>query len=607
MAYQDVGNDLLSILRMFTSPTMGPFSNTNVTPPFPPGSEEAKKAGQGDEDPLIPPPSTPMAYASGRTPSPVARRVIQPPKPIPAGPALRKPVLPSTPAPVAPAAPPAATDPTVPDFVASSPAYQAWAAQVAKERADAIEQQRLQLGLGGLAGAINALQGGSGSGGAAVAQAPLPSRNLSLDQFKAFQNEATALENRREALKRIPAIAAHLGVNEQDLLAMYNEDQKKFAETISEAMKTKTLEDSEGNVRERSLIGGPGGWKIVITDPVKSAKARADVNKTLAETNKTITEDEVKKLELLDEAALKAPENLARLEKVTGIPAATLATYDAKSIVEAAKQVAVSAATGQGAARTQVGAKQVEEAQKIIDTTSQTRSERAMRRRILERGAVQTGFPGAETLGGAALLFGGDTAEAEKRTREYLALSAGEVIQAGTDMKGAFSEKDRQMLQDAVAGSRNLSRDEMMRVLALRDLLDRKRIDRAITNRSRGRAVIQSPDDDIAESRPEPLQPHEMKVIDTEVLAEALQSDEGKKHLRALYGPQTADDALARPDAVIAAKLPPEVLRTYQTDDIATLKANRASLEKLNRARYGDDAAGALDLIIARREAAARR
>jgi len=526
----------------------------------------------------------------------------------------------------------------------TQPDYIAYLAQLRKRQAEAAQEQALANIFGGISEFAEARSGGGG-GASHSKVVERPSGDLTLGQFGEFQKRKEGIIATAEDNKRIDSIVAdpRVGgrISKEALLTLRANNPPAYAKLVADFFDpqtdTKILEDGTFVSRAKNAPAGTPYLPTGTVDTAKGEKSAADLEKTKAETGKigvetdkareeitktqleqlevqartgkTITEDQVKKLELLDPKELKSPENLERLSALTGIPAETLATMDPKSIVSETGKILTSQQQGQGAARTQIAGKQVEEGQKTLDKASMDMAERAARRAVLERTKLNTGYLGAETFGQLAVtLFpGSEQAEAERLTRQYLAQSAGEVISAGQDMKGAFSEKDRQMLQDAVAGSRNLSSDEMMRVLAIRDLLDRKRIDRATTSRSRGRKAIGAPDDDVDDTRPPPLQKHELRAVDANVVTEAVRSPEGRRYLASIYGKSTADDLIARQQEVVNAKLPPEVVQSYRQEPLKDLIARKTAIEAMNRSKYGYDSAGVLDLIIAQRQAAGEK
>src|SRR5262245_56385196 len=147
MATDDIGQDILSILRVFGNGRMvGQGVSTNDPPP----SSDAARAQSDPARYGMPP---------GGVPQPIRTRVVADPE---STGSVRRPIAGSPPAavPVASGAIPAATTGTpMPDYITSQPDYQAFVAQMNRRRAEQLQQEAIQSVFGGAGQLIGGLTG----------------------------------------------------------------------------------------------------------------------------------------------------------------------------------------------------------------------------------------------------------------------------------------------------------------------------------------------------------------------------------------------------------------------------------------------------------------
>lgn len=289
MSTAAAGQDILSILKMFTSPRMGPFESTNAPAPQPPPESVANAApgaftsGNEQQSALPTPDAGP--------PQPVARRVVpdggDPNAPAPgATPAALKLPAPGTGAPgpgLATQPPPGPGTGTMPDFVSNNVVWQAWEAQRRRLYEEAQERQKIDLsasGFGDIArafgGTVTGGVGGAGGGGITSpgSSAATGQSSLSLEQFALFkkaQDDAVAERADLQRIDRIVADPRMKGVTKDALLTLRANDKDKFAGLIKDYFngETVTHTDSDGNVWSRPKFG-EGTPQKIIDDPSKA-------------------------------------------------------------------------------------------------------------------------------------------------------------------------------------------------------------------------------------------------------------------------------------------------------------------------------------------------
>jgi hypothetical protein len=315
MSTAAAGQDILQILRMFTSPRMGPFDNTNAPSPAPPepnsdaaraisdparygGGDQAAaiavdpEAGKRPPAPAAPPPTAP--------PVPVGRRVL--PDPGSTGSVGGSP-------PAAALGAPAGAPAGSADWLAGNPVAQQWFRQVQEAKAEAARQQSFDLigsGISDLAGGKYTAGGGGGGAGAS----PTNIRgDLSVEQLQKFYDADVSAKNLKEDTARIDRIVADprmKGVSKDALLTLRANNAPAYAKLIADYFSgetdTKTLED--GTIVSRPKNGpADAPYVPVIGDPAKAAKSAADLAKTKADTEKL-------KQELFDPATANTDEVL---------------------------------------------------------------------------------------------------------------------------------------------------------------------------------------------------------------------------------------------------------------------------------------------------------
>lgn len=358
MSQEAVGQDLLSILRMFTSPTMGPFSNTNATPPMPP---DPSMAGQANEEPPPGRPGMPPGF-----PQPVSRRVVADAANVPAaGAQATAGTSPRGPAPATPsqAQPAPVADPEHPEWLASQPDYQAFVAQQARLRKEALEQQRMDLlvgGLGRIAGSAVGDEGMANSAVGGIDTTKLPSNALPLDKFTSFKqraDDAAALveDNKRiDTMLQDPQMKGR--ISKEVLLSLRANNKAAFTDIVkdyfSAESETKVLED--GTIVSRRKNSPPGTqFTPVNTDQAKAAAVDAARRKTEQEISSSKTSEEKTRQEIEQgkiDPAFKNDESLRviarQLQMDPNDPAviATIRTMSATQLQDAFKTVSTAAA-----------------------------------------------------------------------------------------------------------------------------------------------------------------------------------------------------------------------------------------------------------------------
>lgn len=366
MSQEAVSQDLLSILKMFTSPRMGPFENTNAPAPQPPPESIANAApppnfNSGNEQQS----ALPFSGPQGGPPQPVSRRVV------PDGDAANQPApgaqeskltLPppgsGAPAPGLAGQPPVAAGAgTMPDFVSSNPVWQAWEAQRRRLYQEAVERQRLELsasGFGDIARAFGAnVSGGvGGAGGGGItspgSSAATGSGALTMEQFAAFkkaQDDAAAEKQDMERIDRIVNDPQMKGRVSKDVLLTLRANHKEaftalLKDYFSPDSDTKVLED--GTIVSRPK-GAPSGtpYTPVTEDPMKKALKTVELAKGSQE---------------LIDPALASDTNLRAIAKLLNMPddpasLDTLRRTSLKELQERVTKVQTAAATGSGGPR----------------------------------------------------------------------------------------------------------------------------------------------------------------------------------------------------------------------------------------------------------------
>jgi hypothetical protein len=535
----------------------------------------------------------------------------------------------------------------------TQPDYIAYLAQLRKRQAEAAQEQALANVFGGL-GEFAAARSGGGGGGSQSKQVEVPTGDLTIGQFGDFAKRKAGLEAEAGELARIDRIVADprmKGISKDQLLSMRANNKDAYAKFLQDWVSGETethfdpvthdilsrpkygpadrpyerIANVPGREQAAATLAKTQGEiakaaaeteKITGVDTEKArediAKSKLDQIKTQSETGKIDVEKAVKELELLDPKALKSPENLARLETLSGIPASTLATMDPKSIVSETGKIITAREQSRAGEQTKIAGARIETSQKNIDKASVNISERAMRRDLLDKGEMPTGYPGADFEGKWKSFMSGGTNEGEARMRAYLSLSASDILRAGEGMKGSFSENDLKFLQEARAGSRTLSQSEMKRLLALQDLTDMRSLNEGIKERGKARKAVGQEDLDADDDRAGPLQTHHLQVIQAPLVRAAILTEGGRQYLKKVYGEDVANEAVARGYDIAAAKLPPDVFESYRTLPLQKLKADVDNLEKgdiagAKDAAEKDNTAGALRLIIALREKAGEK
>jgi len=415
-------------------------------------------------------------------------------------------------------------------------------------------------------------------------------------------------------------------LSKETLLTLRANNPEAFAKIIADYNSpdsdTKTLEDGTIVSRPKNSPSDTP-YKPVATDQAKAAKAAADLANQQQQTATSKSTEEKNKVDTLKASQSIADPEKANSPEVIQSIADTLkekySTIEAMSITErfdALSKYRVSAAQGATAETIKSAGGRRDAAHTAVQKTSRDIASREMRRAILESGRLNTGWTGSKTIGEIAVtLFpGSDKAEAERLTRQFLAESSDEVISAGADMKGAFSDPDRQMLQEAVGGSRTLSQNDMLTILAMRDFADRRKLEQQLTERSRARKILGEADDDIEDYKPAPLSKNNYRTIDADLVAEAVRSKEGANYLKKLVGPGSSEELIRNAGQVVDAKLPPDLARTYRSAKLPDLIRDRDLLAKATAARVGPDGLplghrvkGVIDLIIAQRQAAGEK
>jgi hypothetical protein len=290
MSMETVSGDIFSILRRFTSPTMGQFSNSNAPRPMPPKAAANTDAARLQSDPtrygatgsdagagLVPQP--PTGPAPPQPPQPTASRVVPGRPPAAAPPPAARPPVAAAPDVEATGAvaPPPPTDgsratalvnapdgaPASPaavggefDFITQNPLYKFMKIEQAKKKAEADRQRNLDNVFFGLSKAVGGFTGTPVETGQPGARGGNPSGDptLTFENLKDLQGQAAAAQ--KDAAMRQVA----------DQIARENPGMSRAA-------------------IEAAILAHPekfGDLGFNLADP----KNRADVAKTIADTIK---------------------------------------------------------------------------------------------------------------------------------------------------------------------------------------------------------------------------------------------------------------------------------------------------------------------------------
>jgi hypothetical protein len=266
MSVDAAGQDILSILRMFTSPRMGPFDNTNAPSPAPPepNSDAARaisdpaRYGGGDQAAAV----AVDPQAGKRPPAPAA-----PPPPAPPVPVGRR-VLPDVAAtgsvggspPTASAAAPAGSA----DWLSGNPVAQQWFRQVQEAKAEAARQQSFDLIGGGIADLSGGKYAAGGPGGGGVSPSGIRG-DLSVEQLQKFYDADVGAKARLRLNQTVDQILKeNPGMSRAAVEAMVETDPKKFgelgfklADPQSRGQAAKELEEARKGAEFRQIVTNP--------------------------------------------------------------------------------------------------------------------------------------------------------------------------------------------------------------------------------------------------------------------------------------------------------------------------------------------------------------
>ena len=568
MSVDAAGQDLFSILRMFSSKRMGPFENVNAPSPMPPpmqiGGAEADQSQLGGPRPPVaapppPPPPPPDAGAAdqpapgavesifagstaGRpAPEPVSRRVVAPPD-----------------------AAPAARDAAQPEWMTNNPVWQAWNAQKQKELAEYKREKALDDIIGGIGGMAGALSGDKTlreSGTSLGGTREKPNKYLSLQEIAAFhksheeglkeaeKKRLDALDNARmDEILRDPKMK---GVTKEALQSLKHNDEKAYAALLKDYYSQESVTHTDENGNWISVPKhGQADPTVLWTDPVKAAQKQVELEKGKRDLPGGGSSQE----ELRETARQlgKDPDDPNVMTWLSGMTPNARQSLTTEILKHREQSQAGQRATLAGA--------DIKTAQESAANAETIMIRNAQARRALENGEgiIGGGFTKTELEKKIMEVGGRVWGKDKKEQNETLitATLASNALAMNQILKGPTSDKDMALLQKAAGGDVYMTADEKSRVLALNDLFARRALDAANEKIVlAGKRIGEDRSSEIKQPIAR-LSDAELREIDPGVLREYLANPEtGRRIVEAQYGKSVASELDKRIDDVLDARL----------------------------------------------------